>query len=59
MALSGINGKGGPWSCEDLMPQGRAVKWKWVGERGSSLIKVGVGGGLGIEAFQRRNQEEG
>jgi hypothetical protein len=41
------------------MPQGRAVKWKWVGERGSSLIKVGVGGGLGIEAFQRRNQEEG
>jgi hypothetical protein len=33
-ALSGINGREGPWSCEDLMPQYR-------GMLGSEL---GVGG---------------
>ena len=35
-ALSGINGRGGPWSCEGLMPQCRGM----LGQFGGS----GVGG---------------
>jgi hypothetical protein len=35
MALSAINGKRGPWYCEDHMPQyrgnARARKQEWVG----------------------------
>jgi hypothetical protein len=35
-ALSGINGRGGPWSCEGLVPQGRGMLGQcgrngWVG----------------------------
>ena len=48
MALSGINGRGGPWSCEGSMPQCRGmlgrVRRKCMGGWGSTLIKAGGGG---------------
>lgn len=28
-ALSGINGRGGPWSCESLMPKGGEMLGWW------------------------------
>jgi hypothetical protein len=45
-ALSGINGRGGPCSCEGLMPQSRSMlgRWGrsgWVGGWGSTLIEAG------------------
>ena len=53
MALSGINGRRGPWSCEGLMPQCRGMPGQgsgsgWVGEQGS---------GDRIGGLWRRNQE--
>ena len=55
MALSGINEKGGPWSCEGLMPQCRGMPGPgsgsgWV----SKQEEVEWDGGL-----QRGNQERG
>jgi len=52
MALSGINGRGGPWSCEDSIPQcrgvlARAVRQEWMGLCGSTLIESEGRDGLG------------
>jgi hypothetical protein len=41
MALSAINGRGGPWSYEGFA---KAVKKEWMGGWGSTLIDAGVGG---------------
>jgi hypothetical protein len=53
MALSGINRKRVPWSCEGSMPQCREMTeqggevggWegKWVGGWGNTFIEVGGG----------------
>jgi hypothetical protein len=48
MTLSGINGRGGPWSYGGLMPSigdARAVRQEWVG-RGSTLLETK---GRGVE----------
>ena len=47
MALSGINGRGGPWSCEDSMLQ----------HRGMLECEVGVGGWVG--EYPHRGRERG
>jgi hypothetical protein len=55
MALLGINGRKGPWSCEGSMSQYRRLPEPgngsgWVGEQGE---------GEGIGGFQRGNWERG
>ena len=44
MALSDINGRGGPWYCGGLMSQHRGnaggVGWESVGGLGSTLIEA-------------------
>jgi hypothetical protein len=49
-ALSGKNGRGGPWSCEGLIPQCRGMPGLggssgWVGEhpQRSSVRRLGIG----------------
>ena len=44
-ALSDINGRRGPWSCEGLISQcrgmlGQPAKWKWIGGWGSPLTEA-------------------
>jgi hypothetical protein len=51
MALLGINGRKGPWSCEGSMPQcrgnsGQGGRNGWVGGWLNTLIEAG-GGGIG------------
>jgi hypothetical protein len=57
MALLDINGRRGPWPCEDSMPQCRGMPGPgslsgWVGEQGEGEGDRGRG-------FQRGNQERG
>jgi hypothetical protein len=56
MALLDINGKRGPWSSEDSMPQCRGMPEQgsrsgWVGEQGRMGDSIG--------GFWRENQEKG
>ena len=43
-ALSGINGRGSPWSCEGLMPQCRGMlgQWGWSGWVGTYSHRIRV-----------------
>jgi len=57
MALSGINGRGSPWSCEGLMTQhrqilGQLVGSEWVGEGVPSWRE---GEGRGVFRGETRN----
>jgi hypothetical protein len=55
-ALSDINGSGGPWFCEGLMPQCHVVRVdRWVGEHPhTSRVR-----GDRIGSLQRENRERG
>ena len=59
-ALSGINGRGGPWSFEGLMPQCRAMlgRVEVVGWLGVPPHRSRVRG-EGIRGLERGNQERG
>jgi len=39
MALSGINGRIGPWSCEVLMPQCRGMPGQGGGREGVGVVE--------------------
>jgi hypothetical protein len=57
MALSGINGRRGLWSCEDAMPQYRGMpgpgsRSRWVGEQGKR-------GGNGRRGLSEGKPEKG
>jgi hypothetical protein len=60
MALSGIKGRGGPWSCEGLISSvgefqdGGAGVGLWVG---NTLVELRVGSGMGVS--QSGNWEVG
>jgi len=46
MALWGISGRRGPWSCQGSMPQyrlmsGRGSRREWLGWRGTTALEVG------------------
>ena len=64
MALSGINGRGGPWSSGNLMPQSRGnarvLRWKWVSGSRSTHIETNsrkeMGDKMGV--MRRGIQEE-
>jgi hypothetical protein len=46
MALSDINGRGGPWSCGCLMPLCRGMLEQWGGRNGwVSTLMYAKGGG--------------
>ena len=47
MALSGINGRRGPWSCEGLIPQCREMPG-WEGRSGWVKGEAGIGEGEGV-----------
>jgi hypothetical protein len=52
MALSGINEKRGPWSCEGLIPQYRGMSgWEWVekGQWARGFPEGKLGRGLTFE----------
>jgi hypothetical protein len=53
--LVGINGRRGPWSCEDSIPQYRGMPGP--GGRHGWVVEQGEGEGIG--GFLRGNQETG
>jgi hypothetical protein len=44
LALSGINERRGPWSCEGSMPQYRECQDREVGGLGNKEREEGIGG---------------
>jgi hypothetical protein len=53
MAMLDINGRIGPWSCEDLVPQCRGMPGQ--GRRSRCVGVQGAWGGGGLVGFQRGN----
>jgi len=55
MALSSINRRKNPWSCEGSLPQcsnARARRLEWVDGNGSILIETGEGRGANGITFE-------
>jgi hypothetical protein len=61
MALSDINGRRGPWSCEGSMSQCREMpgqgSGEWVGGWRNTLTEAGRGG-MGLEVFRGETRKK-